>query len=116
MSAAVPSLPPTSGRPHVSNHEPPIFTPSALGITWVDPLAIPDAAHLLHHSEVWCVVNEAGEVAVFGMGTRERDANALQGNRNRSIAERFVERYRAAGAVGVALFEHVYLPDSPSRY
>jgi hypothetical protein len=105
----------TCPRPHASNHLP-IFTPSALGITWVDPSVVPDAAHLLHHSEVWCVVNAAGEVAVYQMGTRERDANSLQGNRNRIIAKRFVEQYRAAGAVGVALFPHVFLPDSPSRY
>lgn len=83
-------------------------------LTWIDPAEIPDAAHLLHYAAVWCPVNERGEVAVYGMGTGERDANSLQGNRDRRIAERFVAR--TSGAVGVAFFEHVYLPDSPSRY
>ncbi len=85
-------------------------------ITWVDPSVIPDAAHLLHFSEVWCVVNDKGEVAVYKMGTRPQDANSLQGNRHRMIAGGFVDQYRKYGAVGIKLIPHVFLPDSPGRY
>lgn len=88
----------------------------AKDITWVDPAVVPGAAHLLHHSNVWCVVNDKGEVAVYKMGTGPRDANSLQGNRHRSIAERFVDQYRKYGAVGVKQIPHVFLPDSPGRY
>lgn len=85
-------------------------------LTWIDPGEIPDAAHLLHHSNVWCVVNSENKVLVFGMGTGPRDANSLQGSRHKVIAERFIEPYHQFGAVGVALVPHVFLPDSPGRY
>lgn len=85
-------------------------------ITWIDPTIIPNAAHLLHHSEIWCVANDQGHVAVYDHGTDSNQANSIQGNRDRSIAERFVERYADHGAVGVLFVEHLFLVDSPGRY
>lgn len=84
--------------------------------TWVDPGVIPNASHLLHHFDTWCVVNDQHLVLVYDKGTGPRNANSLQGNMNRSIAERFLERYRPIGAVGIELVPHVFLPDSPGRY
>ena len=90
--------------------------PAMKSITWVDPNVIPDAAHLLHHSKIWCVANDKGHVAVYDHGTGRNQANSVQGNRNRDIAERFVERYAADGSVGLVLVEHLFLVDNPGRY
>lgn len=85
-------------------------------IAWIDPTEIPNAAHLLHHVDIWCVANAQGQVAVYDHGTGRNQANSVQGNHNRSIAERFVSRYADQGAVGVLFVEHLFLADSPGRY
>lgn len=88
----------------------------ASDLTWIDPNVIPDAAHLLHHADVWCPVNAEGMVAVYKMGTRPNDANSLQGSRHKVIALKFLNNYRQYGAVRIKRFPHVFLPDSPGRY
>lgn len=85
--------------------------------TWIDPAVIPDAAHLLHFSDIWCPVNIEGKVPVYKMGTRPNDANSLQGNRHKMIAEHAVANLEQIGIkTTVQHFDHIFLPDSPGRY
>lgn len=69
----------------------------------------PNAAHLLHHYDVWCVANDKDEILIF------KDYY-LQGNQHKSIAERFVLRNKDQGAIKVIHLDHVFLVDSPNRY
>lgn len=73
----------------------------------------PPSSHLLHFADMWWMTNGRGEVLLY---RRPDGSDSAQANRDRSVMERFVERYSEKGVTGVLHIEHAFLPDDPGRY